>query len=80
MTNSKFFNESLSYRFKDMKSSGQQLLTSDRNSRILDSLNPTTTTLNFTEKDNNLNSLIYKSTQNSIGNTQAQFANSSFLS
>lgn len=72
---SKFFNEDLSYRYKDLKSSNQQLLTSDRNIRLINNLTPNKTTLNFSEKGNNLNSLIYQNFSNSLGSSAINLFN-----
>jgi len=67
----------LSYRFKDLKSSNQQLLTSDRNLRLINTLSPNKTILNFSEKGNNLNSLIYQNVSNTLGSDIANVYNSS---
>jgi hypothetical protein len=74
---SKFFNEDLSYRFKDLKSSNQQLLTSDRNSRLIGALSPNKTIFNFSDKGNNLNSLIHQNVTNNLGSSIASIYNSS---
>lgn len=71
----KFFNEDLSYRFKDLKSSNQQLLTSDRNTRLINGLAPSKTLLNFNDKGSNLNSLIYNNVSESLGNTSTSLFN-----
>ena len=77
---SKFFNEGLAYRFKDLKSSNQQFLTSDRNTRLLNTLSPNKTILNFNEKGNNLNSTVYSSVVNSTSNPQERLFGSASLS
>ena len=76
---SKFFNEDLSYRFKDLKSSNQQLLTSDRNTRLINNLTPSKTILNFNDKGSNLNSLIHNNISESLGTNSANLFNSSNL-
>ena len=75
----KFFNEGLVYRFKDLKSSNQQLLTSDRNTRLINNISSSKTILNFNDKGNNLNSLVYNNLSTSLGNNQSQLFNSSGL-
>lgn len=68
---SKFFNEDLTYRFKDLKSSNQQLLTSDRNTRLIGGLSPNKTILNFSDKGNNLNSIVHQNVSKTLGNASA---------
>jgi len=80
MNSSKLFNLSNVYRFKDLKSSNQQFLTSDRNTRLIQNLNPKSTKLNFTNKDNNLNSIVFKSMLNSLTNPQYNLFTNSSLS
>ena len=75
----KFFNEDLTYRFKDLKSSNQQLLTSDRNTRLLGSLSPNKTILNFNDKGNNLNSLLHQNVTGNLGNVNATVFSSNTL-
>ena len=76
---SKFFNEDLAYRFKDLKSSNQQLLTSDRNTRLINSLSPSKTLLNFNDKGSNLNSLIHNNVSESLGTNSTSIFNSANL-
>jgi len=76
---SKFFNEDLTYRFKDLKSSNQQLLTSDRNTRLISTLTPNKTILNFNDKGNNLNSLIHQNVTNTLGNVGSSIFTSNAL-
>jgi hypothetical protein len=76
----KFFNEDLVYRFKDLQSSNQQLLTSDRNTRLINNLTPNKTILNFNDKGSNLNSLIHNSVSKSLTNTQETLYSKSALS
>jgi len=67
------------YRFKDLRSSNQQLLTSDRNTRLINSITPNKSMLNLSDKSSNLNSLIYQNAAQSLANTHASFFNSSAL-
>lgn len=76
---SKFFNEDLAYRFKDLKSSNQQLLSSDRNTRLINGLTPSKTLLNFNDKGSNLNSLIHSNISNSLGSNSTSLFNSANL-
>lgn len=76
---SKFFNEDLSYRFKDLKSSNQQLLTSDRNTRLINGLAPNKTLLNFNDKGSNLNSLIHNNVAESLGSSSTPLFNAANL-
>lgn len=76
---SKFFNEDLTYRFKDLQSSNQQLLTSERNTRLINGLTPNKTILNFNDKGNSLNSLLHGASSSSLANTQYTLYNNNVL-
>ena len=76
---SKFFNEDLTYRFKDLQSSNQQLLTSERNTRLISGLTPNKTILNFNDKGSSLNSLLHSTSSNSLANTQYTLYNNNVL-
>jgi hypothetical protein len=71
--------DALSYRFKDLKSSNQQLLTSDRNTRLINSITPNKSMFNLNDKSNNLNSLIHQNVTQSLANTHSALFNSSAL-
>lgn len=72
-------NESLSYRSKDLKSPNQQLLTSDRNTRLINTLVPNKTMFNFSDRSTNLNSLIHQKIAGSLANSHAKLFASSTL-
>jgi hypothetical protein len=54
----KLLNESISPRFKDLKSAGTALLPSERNSRLLNNLNITKSNLNYNTNENVLSTLL----------------------
>jgi hypothetical protein len=76
---SKFFNEDLTYRFKDLQSANQQLLTSERNTRLIGGLAPNKTILNFNDKGSSINSLLYNTSSKSLTNPQYALYSSSAL-
>ena len=78
-SSSEIFNEPLLYRYKDLKSSNQQFLTSDRSSRQLNALSPNKTITNFNEKDNNLASTLSQNLETTSGNPHYNFYESSKL-
>lgn len=73
----KFLNEEISPRFKDLKSQGTALLPSERNSRLLNNLNSTKLNSNYTNSENVLTTLINSSNSNSSSNLNEVFFDSS---
>jgi len=72
----KFSNESLSFRFKDLKSPGTSLLTSERNARLVDQFASGKTQLNAISSDNNLNAVVENGTTGSVSGLQQNLFNS----
>ena len=72
----KFSNESLSFRFKDLKSPGTSLLTSERNARMVDQFASGKTQLNATSNANNLNAVVENGTTGSVAGLQQSLFNS----
>ena len=75
----KFSNESLSFRFKDLKSPGTALLTSERNTRLVNQFASGKSTPNFSSSENNLNAVVQNSLTNSVSGAQQSLANSATL-
>ena len=75
---SKIQNNTLSYRFKDLKSSNLSYLTGERNVRLVDNIPTRKTNINLTSTQNNLNALIQNNISNNIHNAAENlFLNSS---
>ena len=72
----KFSNESLSFRFKDLKSPGTALLTSERNTRLVDQFASGKTQLNATASANNLNAVVENGTNGAVSGLQQSLFNS----
>lgn len=72
----KFSNESLSFRFKDLKSPGTALLTSERNTRLVDQFASGKTQLNTTSSANNLNAVVENGTMGAVAGLQQNLFNS----
>ena len=70
-------NKPLSYRYNDLKPASSGLLTSERNVRLIDGLNPSKLNSNYSSEDNSLNSLIQNSLSNNLGSSQENLFNSS---
>jgi hypothetical protein len=74
---SKFLNETISPRFKDLKSSGTAFLPSERNTRLIGNLSSTKSNLNYNTEDNNLTTIIQSTNSNNSNNLQEALFNSS---
>jgi len=74
---SDILNTSSSYRFKDLKSPDLSMLTSERNVRLLDKLNPSKFNPNYNAEDNNLNAILAQSSLSRPGVNQEDLYNSS---
>ena len=73
----KFLNNEVSPRFKDLKSAGTALLPSERNTRLLNSFTTNKTNLNYGSGDNNFDSLINSTNSATSSNLQETLFNSS---
>jgi hypothetical protein len=75
---SKVQNNSLYYRFKDLKSSNLSYLTGEKNVRLIDNVPTQKTNINLSTSQNNLNSLIANNIVGNISNSSKYlFLNSS---
>ena len=72
-------NDSLSNRFKDLKSGDRSMLTSERNVRLLDNLNPSKFNPNYNVEENNLNNIVNTSLNSTLGTYESQSYNNSSL-
>jgi heme/copper-type cytochrome/quinol oxidase subunit 2 len=75
----KFSNQELSPRFKDLKSPGTSLLTSERNVRLVNNFALGKTNKNFDSSNNNLTTNLYNNFNTSVSGLQEHMFNSMSL-
>jgi hypothetical protein len=76
---SELFNKELVPKFKNLKSDDLQLLSSERNPRLLGNYNSSAYTHNFSKHENNTTSTDYSSQTSNVGTNQINMYNSSQL-
>jgi hypothetical protein len=72
-------NTSSAYRFKDLKSSNLSMLTSERNPRLIENLNPSKSNYNYNTEENNLNNIINQALNKQVSFDQNDFYQNSDL-
>jgi hypothetical protein len=72
-------NSNIPYRFIDLKSSNQSILSQDRNVRLLNELNPSKMNLNLASSDNNLNAIINTNLNNTLSSSEVNMGSNSNL-
>ena len=72
-------NTSSAYRFKDLKSSNLSMLTSERNPRLIENLNPSKSNYNYNVEENNLNNIINNALNKQVSFDQNDFYQNSDL-
>jgi hypothetical protein len=72
-------NTSSAYRFKDLKSSNLSMLTSERNPRLIENLNPSKSNYNYNTEENNLNNIINNALNKQVSFDQNDFYQNSDL-